>query len=139
MVLLKRLPDALRDGDRILAVLRGTAANQDGSGESFATPAKDRQDAPDARVAVYRAALAAAGVDADTVGLVEADGAGTPRGDSIEFASLAQVYGAAGNECLLGSVKSNAGHTDSAAGAVALTKAVLSLRHGAVSFLATRV
>jgi polyketide synthase 5 len=132
MVLLKRLPDALRDGDRILAVLRGTAANQDGSGESFATPAKDRQDAPDARVAVYRAALAAAGVDADTVGLVEADGAGTPSGDSIEFASLAQVYGAAGNECLLGSVKSNAGHTDSAAGAVALTKAVLSLRHGAV-------
>ncbi len=129
MVLLKRLPDALHDGDRILAVLRGTAANQDGSSESFATPS---QDAADAQVAVYRAALAAAGVDADTVGLVEADGAGTPGGDSIEFASLAQVYGADGNECVLGSVKSNAGHTDSAAGAVALTKAILSLRHGAV-------
>ena len=129
MVLLKRLPDALHDGDRILAVLRGTAANQDGSSESFATPS---QDAADAQVAVYRAALAAAGVDADTVGLVEADGAGTPGGDSIEFASLAQVYGADGNQCVLGSVKSNAGHTDSAAGAVALTKAILSLRHGAI-------
>ena len=129
MVLLKRLPDALHDGDRILAVLRGTAANQDGSSEGFATPS---QNAADAQVAVYRAALAAAGVDADTVGLVEADGAGTPGGDSIEFASLAQVYGADGNQCALGSVKSNAGHTDSAAGAVALTKAILSLRHGAI-------
>jgi polyketide synthase 5 len=129
MVLLKRLPDALHDGDRILAVLRGTAANQDGSGESFSTPSKD---ASDAQLAVYRAALATAGVDADTVGMVEAHGAGTPGGDSIEFASLAQVYGAAGNDCVLGSVKSNVGHTGSAAGAVALTKAILSLRHGVV-------
>ena len=126
MVLLKRLPDALRDGDRILAVVRGTAANQDGSSESFSTPSQQAQ------VAVYRAALAAAGVDADTVDMVEAHGTGTPVGDSIEFASLAQVYGAAGNGCVLGSVKSNVGHTDSAAGAVALTKAILSLRHGVV-------
>jgi polyketide synthase 5 len=126
MVLLKRLPDALHDGDRILAVLRGTAANQDGTSESFSTPSLQAQ------VAVYRAALAAAGVDADTVGMVEAHGAGTPVGDSIEFASLAQVYGAAGHGSVLGSVKSNVGHTGSAAGAVALTKAVLSLRHGVV-------
>ncbi len=126
MVLLKRLPDALHDGDRILAVLRGTAANQDGSSESFSTPSLQAQ------VAVYRAALAAAGVDADTVDMVEAHGAGTPVGDSIEFASLAQIYGAAGHGCVLGSVKSNVGHTDSAAGAVALTKAILSLRHGVV-------
>jgi polyketide synthase 5 len=126
MVLLKRLPDALNDGDRILAVLRGTATNQDGSSESFSTPS------PDAQVAVYRAALAAAGVDADTVGMVEAHGAGTPGGDSIEFASLARVYGAAGNDCVLGSVKSNVGHTGSAAGVVALIKAILSLRHGVV-------
>ena len=81
---------------------------------------------------MYRAALAAAAVDADTVGMVEADGAGTPACDAIEFASLAQVYGAAGNDCVLGSVKSNAGHADSAAGAVALTKAILSLRQGVV-------
>ena len=120
MVLLKRLPDALNDGDRILAVLRGTAANQDGRSVS------------DAQVAVYRAALAAAGVDAETIGMVEADGAGNPGGDATEFASLAQVYGAAGNDCVLGSVKSNAGHTDSAAGALSLTKAILSLRHAVV-------
>ena len=126
MVLLKRLPDALHDGDRILAVLRGTAANQDGSSESFSAPSQEAQ------VAVYRAALAAAGVDADTIGMVEAHGAGTPVGDSVEFASLAQVYGTAGNNCVLGSANSNVGHTDSAAGAVALTKAILSLRHGVV-------
>jgi polyketide synthase 5 len=126
MVLLKRLPDALHDGDRVLAVLRGTAANQDGSADSFSTPSLDAQ------VAVYRAALTAAGVDADTVDVVEAHGAGTPVGDSVEFASLAQVYGAAGHGCVLGSVKSNVGHTDSAAGAVALTKAILSLQHGVV-------
>ena len=60
VVLLKRLPDALRDGDRILAVLRGTAANQDGRSETLTTPSLDAQ------VAVYRAALAVAGVDADT-------------------------------------------------------------------------
>ncbi len=117
MVLLKRLPDAQRDGDRILAVLRGTAANQDGAG---------------AHVAVYRAALAAAGVDADTVGLIEADGTGTPAADSAEFASLAEVYGAAGHACAVGSAKSNLGHTEAAAGVVGLIKAVLSLRHGVV-------
>ncbi|ORV41575.1 polyketide synthase [Mycobacterium conspicuum] len=119
MVLLKRLPDALRDGDRILAVLRGTAANQDGGG-------------PDAQVALYRTALAAAGVDADTVGMVEANGAGDPRGDSTEFTSLARVYGAAGHDCALASVKSTAGDTGAAAGAVSLIKAILSLRHAAI-------
>ena len=126
VVLLKRLPDALHAGDRILAVLRGTAANQDGRSESFSTPS------PDAQVAVYRAALAAAAVDAGTVGMVEAHGTGTPVFDPIEFASLAQVYGAAGSDCALGSVKSNFGHTESAAGAIALIKAILSLRHGVV-------
>ena len=111
VVLLKRLPDALRDGDRILAVVRGTAANQDGRTMNIATPSLDAQ------VAVYRAALAAAGVDAGTVGMVEAHGTGTPVGDPIEFASLAQVYGIDGNRCALGSVKTNFGHTESAAGA----------------------
>ena len=128
MVLLKRLPDAQHDGDRIVAVLRGTAANQEASSESFATPSKGaRRPGRGVPVGIGRG-----GVDADTVGLVEADGAGNPVGDSIEFASLAQVYGAAGNDCVLGSVKSNAGHTDSAAGAVALIKAILSVRHGVV-------
>ena len=126
VVLLKRLPDALRDGNRILAVVRGTAANQDGRSETLTMPSLDAQ------VAVYRAALADAGVDPDTVGVVEAHGTGTPVGDPIEYESLAQVYGAAGNRCLLGSAKSNLGHTESAAGAVGLIKAILSLRHGVV-------
>ena len=123
VVLLKRLPDALRDGNRILAVVRGTAANQDGRSETLTMPSLDAQ------VAVYRAALADAAVDPDTVGVVEAHGTGTPVGDPIEYGSLAQVYGAAGNRCLLGSVKSNMGHSESAAGAVGLIKAILSLRH----------
>jgi acyl transferase domain-containing protein/acyl carrier protein len=126
MVFLKRLSDALRDGDRILAVVRGTAANQDGRSATITTPSLDAQ------VVAYRAALAAAGVDAATVGVVEAHGTGTPVGDPIEFASLATVYGAAGQPCALGSVKSNVGHTESAAGAVGLIKAILSLRHGVV-------
>ena len=71
-------------------------------------------------------------MDAATVGAVEAHGTGTPVGDPIEYKSLAQVYGAAGNRCLLGSVKSNLGHTESAAGAVGLIKAILSLQHGVV-------
>ena len=90
VVLLKRLPDALRDGDRILAVVRGTAANQDGHTVNIATPSVNAQ------TAVYRAALAAAGVDARSVGMVEAHGPGTPVGDPIEYASLAKVYGVDG-------------------------------------------
>ncbi|OBH80429.1 polyketide synthase [Mycobacterium scrofulaceum] len=126
VVLLKRLPDAVRDGDRILAVVRGTAVNQDGRSETITTPSADAQ------AAVYRAALGAAGVDPATVGMVEAHGTGTPKGDPLEFASLTEVYGAGGNRVALGSAKSNVGHTEAAAGAVGLVKAVLGLRHGVV-------
>ena len=125
MVFLKRLPDALRDDDRILAVVRGTAANQDGHTVNIATPSLDAQ------AAVYRAALASARVDAATVGMVEAHGTGTPVGDPIEYGSLAQVYGIDG-ACALASVKSNFGHGQSASGAMGLMKAVLSLQHGLV-------
>ncbi|MBS4726893.1 type I polyketide synthase [Mycobacterium sp. SM1] len=125
VVLLKRLPDALADGDRILAVVRGTAANQDGRTTTIATPSLTAQ------IEVYRAALAAAGVDAHSVGMVEAHGPGTPVGDPIEYASLAQLYGVSG-PCALTSVKTNFGHTQSAAGALSLMKAVLALRHGVV-------
>ena len=111
VLMLKRLDDAVADGDRILAVIRGTAANQDGRTVNIATPSADAQ------TAVYRAALAAAGVDAGTIGLVEAHGTGTPVGDPIEYASLAEVYGTDG-PCALGSVKTNFGHTQSAAGAL---------------------
>lgn len=125
VLLLKRLPDALADGDRIVAVLRGTAANQDGRTVNVATPSHTAQ------VEVYRAALAAAGVDARTVGMVEAHGPGTPVGDPIEYASLAEVYGLAG-PCALASVKTNFGHTQSAAGALGLMKAVLAVQHGVI-------
>ncbi len=125
VVLLKRLPDALRDGDRVLAVIRGTAANQDGRTVNIATPSAKAQ------TAVYRAALAAAGVSADTIGMVEAHGPGTPVGDPIEYASLAEVYGSDG-PCALASVKTNLGHAQSAAGTLGLMKAVLALQHGAV-------
>ncbi|GFG95662.1 sulfolipid-1 biosynthesis phthioceranic/hydroxyphthioceranic acid synthase [Mycobacterium timonense] len=125
MLLLKRLSDALRDGDRILAVVRGTAANQDGHTVNIATPSKTAQ------TAVYRAALAAAGVDARTVGMVEAHGPGTPVGDPIEYASLADVYGVDGR-CALASVKTNFGHAQAASGALGLMKAILALQHGVV-------
>ena len=125
VLLLKRLPDALRDGDRILAVVRGTAANQDGHTVNIVTPSADAQ------ATVYRAALAAAGVDPGTVGMVEAHGTGTPVGDPIEYASLAEVYGIDG-PCALGSAKTNFGHTQSAAGALGLMKAVLAVQHGVV-------
>ena len=125
VLLLKRLADAQRDGDRILAVIRGTAANQDGHTVNIVTPS-----AP-AQVQAYRAALAAAGVDPNSVGMVEAHGPGTPVGDPIEYASLAEVYGTDG-PCALASVKTNFGHTQSAAGALGLMKAVLAVQHGVV-------
>ncbi len=125
VLMLKRLPDARRDGDRILAVLRGTAANQDGHTVNIVTPSGVAQ------VEAYRSALAVAGVDARTVGMVEAHGPGTPVGDPIEYASLAEVYGLDG-PCALASVKTNFGHTQSAAGALGLMKAVLALRHGVI-------
>lgn len=125
MLLLKRLPDAVRDGDRVLAVLRGTASNQDGRTVNIATPSEKAQ------IEVYRDALAAADVEADTVGYVEAHGTGTPVGDPIEFASLATVYGRE-QPCVLGSIKTNFGHTQSASGALGLMKAVLAVQHGEI-------
>ncbi|OBB92750.1 type I polyketide synthase [Mycobacterium sp. 852002-30065_SCH5024008] len=125
VVLLKRLPDALRDGDRILAVIRGTAANQDGHTVNIATPSRAAQ------TAVYRAALAAAGVDARSVGMVEAHGTGTPVGDPIEYASLAAVYGT-DVPCALATVKTNLGHAQSAAGTLGLMKTILALQHGMI-------
>jgi polyketide synthase 5 len=125
VVLLKRLSDALADHDRVLAVIRGTAINQDGRTVNIVTPSRAAQ------VDVYRAALAAAGVDPGSVGMVEAHGPGTPVGDPIEYASLAEVYGL-DSPCALASVKTNFGHTQSAAGALGLMKAVLALQHGVV-------
>ncbi len=125
VLLLKRLPDALRDQDRILAVIRGTAANQDGHTVNIATPSAAAQ------TTVYRNALATAEVDARTVGMVEAHGPGTPVGDPIEFASLAGVYGIE-SPCALASLKTNFGHAQSAAGALGLMKTVLAVGHGVI-------
>jgi polyketide synthase 3/4 len=125
VLLLKRLPDAVRDGDRVLAVVRGTAANQGGRTATIAAPSEHAQ------VAVYQSALAAAGVDPATVGMVEAHGTGSPVGDPIEYASLAAVYGVEG-PCVLASVKTNFGHLHSTAGALGLMKAILALQHGVV-------
>ncbi|ODQ88259.1 polyketide synthase [Mycolicibacterium flavescens] len=125
VLMLKRLDDAVADGDRILAVIRGTASNQDGRTVNIATPSSEAQ------IAVYRQALETAGVDPATVGLVEAHGTGTPVGDPLEYASVAAVYGTDG-PCALGSVKTNFGHTQSAAGALGVMKAVLSVQHGVV-------
>ncbi|MDP7735339.1 sulfolipid-1 biosynthesis phthioceranic/hydroxyphthioceranic acid synthase [Mycobacterium paragordonae] len=125
VLLLKRLDHAERDGDRILAVIRGTSANQDGHTVNIVTPSVDAQEA------VYRTALDAADIDPDTVGMVEAHGTGTPVGDPVEFESLAAVYGTNG-PCALGSVKTNFGHTQSTAGALGLMKAVLAVQHGVV-------
>ncbi|HET6733265.1 MAG TPA: sulfolipid-1 biosynthesis phthioceranic/hydroxyphthioceranic acid synthase [Mycobacterium sp.] len=122
---LKRLEDAVDDGDRILAVIRGTATNNDGRTVNIATPSSAAQ------VSVYRAALAAAGIEGSSVGLVEAHGTGTPVGDPLEYASAAEVYGTDG-PCALGSVKTNFGHTQSAAGALGVMKAVLSVQHGVI-------
>ena len=122
---LKRLDDAVADGDRILAVIRGTAANNDGRTVNIATPSAEAQ------TSVYQAALAVADVDATTVGMVEAHGTGTPVGDPLEYASVAKVYGTDG-PCALASVKTNFGHTQSAAGALGVMKAVLAVQHGVI-------
>ncbi|MBB5160262.1 polyketide synthase 5 [Mycobacterium sp. AZCC_0083] len=125
VLLLKRLEDAEADGDRVLAIIRGTATNQDGHTVNIATPSRDAQEA------AYRAALAAGGIDPTTIGMVEAHGTGTPVGDPIEFSSLAAVYGTAGPTAL-GSAKTNFGHSQSASGAVGLMKTILALQHATV-------
>lgn len=123
---LKRLADAQRDGDRVLAVLRGTAVNHDGKTSRFILPsAQAQQD-------VFRAALRRADIEPAAVGMIEAHGTGTRAGDLVELKSLTSVYGDGDGRCALGSVKTNLGHTEAAAGMVGLLKAVLAVHHGEV-------
>ncbi|MFE3206287.1 SDR family NAD(P)-dependent oxidoreductase [Embleya sp. NPDC059237] len=126
VLVLKRLADAQRDGDRILAVLRGSAVNQDGHSSRLTAPSQDAQEQ------VFRAALQAADVRAANVGMVEGHGPGTPVGDPVEFAATAAVYGLGRGRCALGSIKSNIGHTEPAAGVAGLLKAILAVRHGVI-------
>ncbi|WP_189943111.1 type I polyketide synthase [Streptomyces aurantiogriseus] len=127
VVVLKRLTDAQRDGDRILAVIRGTAVNSDGRSAGLMAPN------PAAQEALLRSALRDAGTEAADIGYVEAHGTGTLLGDPIEAGALGAVLGRdrpAGQPLLIGSVKSNLGHLEGAAGIVGLIKTVLSLHHG---------
>jgi polyketide synthase 2 len=126
VVAVKRLEDALRDQDRVLAVVHGSAVNQDGRSEGLAAPSAPAQRA------VYEAALRQAGVRAEDVGLIETHGTGTALGDPTEFSSLAQVYGRGDHRCALGSVKTNLGHLEPAAGVTGLIKAVLCLQQGVI-------
>ncbi|MGC9539700.1 SDR family NAD(P)-dependent oxidoreductase [Streptomyces sp. UG1] len=126
MVVLKRLGDARRDGDRILAVLRGTAVNQDGRSQGLSAPNGPAQEQ------VIRRALDRSGLRAEDIDHVEAHGTGTTLGDPIEANALAEVFGdsrAEGRPLYLGSLKSNVGHTQAASGVVGLIKVVQSLRH----------
>jgi len=123
VVVLKRLTDALCDGDRVLAVVRGSAINQDGRSNGLTAP-----NAPSQRD-VIAAALRAADVAAESVNYVETHGTATTLGDPIEFDALAQTYGRGQGECALGAVKTNIGHLEAAAGIAGFIKATLALRH----------
>ena len=125
-VILKRLDEAQRDGDRIYAVLRNVSSASDGRDRSLTAPSPNGQ-----RRALTRA-YEGAGLSPDTVGLVEAHGTGTIVGDRIEFETLRDVYSesqAAPQSCALGSVKSQIGHSKNAAGLAGLIKVVKSLKH----------
>lgn len=126
VVVLKRLAEARRDGDRILAVVRGSGVNQDGRSDGLAAPSSAAQQA------LYRSVLARADVDPAQISLIEAHGTGTPVGDPVEFASLAAVYGNGLSPCALGSVKTNLGHLEPAAGITGLIKTVLCLQRGTI-------
>ncbi len=125
VVVLRRLSDALRDGDPIRAVIRGWALNNDGAGKAgFTAPRAEGQ------AEVIQEALALAEVDPATVSYIEAHGTGTRLGDPIEVAALTKAFAdAPEGGCLLGSVKTNIGHLDSAAGVAGLIKTVLALQH----------
>ena len=131
IVVLKRLADALADGDVIDAVIKGSAVNNDGALKAgFTAPSEDGQ------AEVVADALAIAAVEPDTIGFVEAHGTGTPIGDPIEVAALTRAFRSragirslAPGTCAVGAVKSNIGHLESAAGVAALIKTVLALTH----------
>jgi acyl transferase domain-containing protein len=125
MVALRRLPDALRDGDRIYALIRGIGSASDGRGTSVYAPLSAGQ------ARALRLSYENAGYGPETVGLVEAHGTGTLAGDQAEMAALLEVFGQGKGprSCALGSIKSQIGHAKAASGIASLIKAVMSLHH----------
>ncbi len=126
ILVLKRLSDAVRDGDRVCAVISSSAVNQDGASSGLTVPNGGAQQR------LIGTALARAGLTGGDVDYLEAHGTGTPLGDPIEVQAAAAAYGAsrdADRPLLMGSVKTNIGHTESASGAAGLIKVVLSLQH----------
>ena len=126
VVVLKRLADAQRDGDRILAVVRGGATAQDGRTVGIMSPNGAAQ------ADMFRRACEMSGVDPAGIGYIEAHGTGTPTGDPTEVGALAEVYGtgrADQDRCRIGSVKPNIGHLEGGAGVMGLIKTVLALHH----------
>jgi len=129
VVVLKRLSDALADGNPVLALIRGSAVNQDGRSNGLTAPNGPSQQE------VIRAAHIDAGVHPGQIGYVEAHGTGTSLGDPIEYNSLAEVLASrdsAAGPCMVGSVKTNMGHLEAAAGVAGLIKSVLMLRHAKI-------
>jgi acyl transferase domain-containing protein len=130
LVVLKRLAEAIADGDYIHAVIKGAALNNDGSAKvGYHAPSVDGQ------AQCIRAAQEMAGIDPDTIGFIEAHGTATALGDPIEIAALTQAFRQKTNRrqfCAVGTVKSNMGHLSSAAGIVGLVKAVLAVEHGEI-------
>ncbi|MBT4499871.1 MAG: type I polyketide synthase, partial [Gemmatimonadetes bacterium] len=126
VIALKRLSDALADGDRVLALIRGSAINHDGPSGGLTVPNGPSQEK------VIRRALADAGVEARQIGYVEAHGTGTALGDPIEMGALGKVFGERdpeGDPLIVGSAKTNFGHLEAAAGIAGLIKVILSLQH----------
>lgn len=129
VIVLKRLSQARRDGDRVLALIRASAVHQDGR-----TPGIMAPNGP-AQAHLMRRAYRSAGLDPATVGYVEAHGTGTRVGDPLEAGAMAAVFGAgrpAGQPCLIGSVKTNIGHLEAGAGVAGVIKTVLALRHAEI-------
>ncbi|MFD7033801.1 type I polyketide synthase, partial [Streptomyces sp. NPDC059917] len=131
VVVLKRLGDALADGDDVVCVIRGGGVNNDGGGVGLTSPSVEGQ------AGVVRLALERAGVAASGVAYVELHGTGTPVGDPVEAAALGAVYGVgrgggSGVPLVVGSAKSNVGHLEGAAGVVGLVKAALCVREGRI-------
>ncbi len=129
LVVLKRLTDALADGDNVLAVLRGSATNHGGPSGGLTVPSGPAQEA------VIREALANAEVEPSQVGYLEAHGTGTSLGDPIELRALGAVFGPGrppAGPLLVGSAKTNVGHLEAAAGIAGLIKVVLALHHGEI-------